>query len=133
MLAEVVYVRVVGRVRAGLFELACGHLAPVSHKGELAELKIRCVYCALEASGELAPLAPLLEMCRCGHDRGDHLDQGEHACDTGEHGCEGEQSIWPCVCRAYEAARTILCRACGERHPIGGACPIEVPIIGIAR
>lgn len=36
----------------------------------------------LDDVGELAPeVAALLEVCRCGHDRGEHLNEGDCACE----------------------------------------------------
>lgn len=69
---------------------------------------------------ELAPdVAALLELCRCGHDRGDHLADGPRACTEETHALVARMPfvfnedgsaqsarpvVNPCVCKGFEAA-----------------------------
>ena len=65
----------------------------------------------------------LTELCRCGHDRGDHLDDAPHACDVRRVHDDGQRELVDvCVCRAFEAARMTsamraeLARPCACGH-----------------
>jgi hypothetical protein len=51
-----------------------------------------------------ARVAALGELCRCGHDRGEHLCESPHACEhTDDLITERTMMVDPCMCAAFES------------------------------
>ena len=65
----------------------------------ISEANASCVEWPLHAAKSLDErVAHLFVMCRCGHNRGEHLGDAPH-------GCEGEHERGDaCVCKRFEAA-----------------------------
>jgi hypothetical protein len=65
----------------------------------------------IRASRRAAEFSALAEICRCGHDRGDHLVELPHACEhTGESESsdDGATLLDPCSCRRFETGALSL-------------------------
>lgn len=54
------------------------------------------------------PVGELFDLCRCGHDRGEHMSVSPYECDQIAHlgnPHEGALVAWPCACKKFELAK----------------------------